>query len=160
MTPEYKSYIGPVLLDLLELAPQIELQLLSEDGRADTMLFQRNHCLMFKYSAKRITPWRYTFPKYELAELLEQRKQYPHVFIVLVCGRDGVVLLSIDEFMELIDARGSDQCWLRVDRRPRHMYRVSGNAREADRKFASGVDRLAETITSEKSELSRSASVR
>jgi hypothetical protein len=160
MTPEYKAYIGPVILDIIEQMGSVEVQEIGETGRTDTFVLQADHCITLKYSSKRLPPWRFTFPKHELVELLQLRRRYPNVHVGLVCGRDGVVVLSIAELIGIIDRSQGDQCWVRVARRPGHMYGVAGNAAAADRKFPSGVEALVESMRARKSARSQSASSR
>jgi hypothetical protein len=59
--------------------------------------------IYIKHSAKRMTPWRFTFMKEHQEEIDLLKSNLAKVFLVLVCGDDGVACLSFSELKQLLD---------------------------------------------------------
>jgi hypothetical protein len=80
-----------------------------------------------KYSAKRMSPWRFSFAKEHQEEIEFLRSNCTQVFVVLVCNDDGIVCLSYAELKRLLDQEFGEMEWLSVSRRKREMYTVAGS---------------------------------
>ena len=50
-----------------------------------------------------------------------------NVFILLIAGNDGIVLLTYDNLKKLLDEKFEDTEWLSVSRRYNQYYRVDGH---------------------------------
>jgi hypothetical protein len=61
-----------------------------------------------------------------LGELEELRQVYRPVWVILVCGIDGVVGLSLTELESIVEVGGGGAAWVRVSRGRNSMYRVGG----------------------------------
>lgn len=89
------------------------LHILAQTGQLKSLsyvapLFTVNGCLrvLLKYSTKNRSPWGFTFQRYEQSMLDDSRGNIP-TMIGLVCGSDGVVALSCDQFIAIANPRPS-----------------------------------------------------
>ena len=91
--------------------------------------------IFIKYSAKRMTPWRFTFMKEHQQEIQLLKDSYQKAFLVLVCSDDGVVCLSYDELKQILDNQHDPIEWISATRHKREMYSVKGSNGELDFKI-------------------------
>src|SRR5579863_6565439 len=68
--------------------------------------------IYIKYSAKRMTPWRFTFMKDHREEIALLRSKVKKVFLVLVCNDDGVVCLDSSELTKVLYKQGDATEWI------------------------------------------------
>ena len=141
MIPDYKLYHGAVLAELVcELAQPVTVDELSEEGRLSSYVLDGRVGLHIKHSAQRLGPWPFTFTSQNLEELRSLGDSYRVVFIVLVCRTDGMACLSLEQlggYIGLIDGAPNS---LRVARRKRQWYAISGSVRQE--KYPSGLNSL------------------
>ena len=102
-----------------------------------------NLAILIKHSSKRLPPWQFTFMKDQLDELSDLKAEADAVWLVLVCGSDGMVALSESEFGATVGPIGAASPFVRVDRGPRTMYHVFGNAGRLAGAKPNGVAELA-----------------
>ena len=82
--------------------------------------------ICLKATAKRKGPWTFNFSRAH-QELLETLfRKYGALFVCLICGRDGVAGLSMQEFRKVLDENFEDQECITVRRPLGTMYHVSG----------------------------------
>lgn len=147
MIPDYKLYHGAVLAELVhELTEPVSIDELSEEGRLSSYILNGSIGVHIKHSAQRLHPWQFTFTKQNLIELGQLRSRYSAVFIILVCCTDGMVCINLDEAASLLKIGDSEQAWLRVDRRRRKWYEVTGSGGDLGSKLPSGLDSLVRAI--------------
>lgn len=80
-----------------------------------------------KYTKKRTTPWQFTFSKEHQDEIVEMNDKLGEVFLILVCGEDGIVLLTFAEFRSALDEMHEAFENITVNRPKRGRYGVSGH---------------------------------
>lgn len=83
--------------------------------------------IYIKYSAKRMSPWRFSFQKEHQDEILEMKNKLGEVYTILVCNDDGIVCLNFDELKEVLDTQHDTVEWISVARGPREKYEVKGH---------------------------------
>jgi hypothetical protein len=119
-------------------AAKTTLSLADVRGRVDS--FEVNGvAFQVKYSTKRLTPWRFGYVSHALRELRELRMVYSRVWVILVCGQDGVVCISPEQLEQIIDCSANTAVWIRVSRSRNAMYRVGGSLGELPRALPRGV---------------------
>ena len=91
--------------------------------------------IYIKYSAKRMTPWRFTFQKEHQVEIDLLKSNFKNVFLILVCNDDGVVCLSYSELKKILDNQHDPIEWISATRHKREMYSVKGSNGELDFKI-------------------------
>jgi hypothetical protein len=140
MIAEYERYHGVVLRELIvKAAGPVLLEAHDRHGRVNSFLFNRRVALHLKHSSKRLPPWRFTFDADVLAEIEELISDHPSFGLVLVCGSDGVVALSADDFRQVTSAPANTARFICVDRDRNTLYRVHGNAGKLSRAKARGL---------------------
>jgi len=83
--------------------------------------------IFLKVSNKRRSPWSYNFLREHQDEVFELKENYGQVFLIFVNGDDGIACVDFDRFKQVLDEHHEDQEWVRVSRKPRETYRISGN---------------------------------
>jgi hypothetical protein len=140
MTPEYQFYHGALLHDVITGASKaISIEVADVAGRRNCYVVQGRIGLLIKHSSARITPWGFSFNKENFLELHELRSRTQVCFVGLVCGEDGFVCVRDRDFVQIATPTEMELVSLRVERRPRKMYRVSSSGNALDRKVARGV---------------------
>ncbi len=85
--------------------------------------------IYLKHSSKRLTPWSFTFLPEHIKEIAEARKRIKkNIYIVLICGTDGICCLDFNELSQVIligDSSGIKQ--IRISRSRGEKYGVSGS---------------------------------
>jgi hypothetical protein len=83
--------------------------------------------IYIKYSLKRLSPWRFSFQKRHRDKIHEMKENLSEAFVLLVCNDDGVVVLSFDEFKQILNETGGDSEWISAARNQRQMYSIKGS---------------------------------
>ncbi len=126
---DYERYHGIVLRALIIELPKREIRIKAEDAHSVVNSFVINEKvgLYIKHSAKRLSPWVFSFTGDNLAELDLLFDYAEQSFVCLVCEYDGFLTLNMEEILQLMDTKGSDRSLsIHVKRRKRHMYAVGG----------------------------------
>jgi len=126
MIGEFEFFHGAVFARILHSTQQkVSIAPYSEADNA-AYVTNDNRGIYIKYSAKRLSPWRFSFQKRHHATIAEMKQNIGEVFIVLVCNDDGAVVLSFDEFQQVSKSAGGAAEWLSATRNRRQMYLVKG----------------------------------
>ena len=140
MIADFERYHGVVLRRLVvEASGPILIEKKDEAGRENSYVLNGRVAVHIKHSSKRLTPWSFSFSIEQLREFVTLKRQAESVWLVLVCGPDGVVSLSLDEFVSITGSRPGGVASLRIDRGRREMYRVFGNEGELQNAKPRGV---------------------
>lgn len=127
MIPDFERYHGAALRDLIVCAgTPLEIAAHDDAGRVNSYLVNRCVALHIKHSSKRTAPWSFTFSEENLTELARLSHCAEATWLALVCGRDGILSLSLEEFHTINPQWAKATSFIRVDRDKRTMYRVFG----------------------------------
>jgi hypothetical protein len=160
MTPEYQFYHGAFLHELIITAGcELRIALRDFHGRPDAYVVNGEVGVLIKHSSARLTPWLFTFTKEHLAELRSLRAETRVCFVVLVCDEDGFVCVRDGDLTEILPADESEVASVRVERRPRKMYRVSISGNSLSKKIAKGAEDVLEEIMASRAPTSALAPV-
>jgi hypothetical protein len=141
MIREYKLYHGAVLSELVQkLSRPVRIHELSEPGRLSSYVLDEKIGLYIKHSSQRLNPWPFTFTRPNLLEVSLLAELYSETFLVFVCHTDGMVCLTLGEAMQIFAVGGSEQAWVRIDRRKRQRYCVTGGLGELGSRKPQGLD--------------------
>ena len=55
------------------------------------------------------------------------KSQFEQVYLMLVCGEDGVACLSYSELKQILDNQHDSMEWISATRRKREMYSIRGS---------------------------------
>lgn len=139
-TPEYEFYHGMVIRRLVvESGRPVTVVPFDFSGRVDSFKIDDRVVLYLKHSTARLPPWPFTFNSDALRELIELRRRIEHVFIVLICGEEGIITLTLQDFISVSEMRPGGAVPLRVSRNRNEMFAVSGNGGQLERRKTSGL---------------------
>ncbi len=82
--------------------------------------------IYLKLSTKRKGPWMFNFCCSHQEAMQKLFLAYGDCFTCLICGRDGVVGLNLDELRKMWDSTVEEQQCISVRRRLKTMYQVKG----------------------------------
>src|SRR3989338_7199707 len=127
MIKEFEFYNGAVLTKLLhESGHGVIIEPFSSPSNASYVL-NKNIGLFIKHSTKRMSPWRFSFAKEHQDEILEIKNKIGDVFLLLVCGEDGILALSFEELKEILNDVHNPVEWISVSRSKNTEYTVKGS---------------------------------
>lgn len=127
MIKEFEFYHGIIFSKILHHL-QGEITIKSYPS-ADNASYTINNTvgIYIKYCTKRMSPWGFSFNKNHKEEILEIFNRIGSVYLLLVCDDDGVVVLTYDEFNDVLGDASADIEWIRVMRNKGQMYSVAGS---------------------------------
>lgn len=129
MTPEYERYHGIVVRELVvQSGVAIQIEAKDDAGRVNSFCINNKTSIHIKHCSKRLSPWLFSFGDENVAEIDRLQAQMPSMWLVLVCGIDGIVSISYAEFRKITDNLEGATRFIRIDRDRKTMYRVYGNA--------------------------------
>lgn len=125
MIGEFEFFHGAVLARILRATSQRTFIKPFSDSDNAAYVINDNKGIYIKYSAKRLSPWRFTFQERH-HEVIAEMKRVGEVFIVLVCNDDGAVVLTFDEFQQVAKIGDKSADWVSAARNRRQMYLIKG----------------------------------
>lgn len=150
MIPDYKFYHGAALGELIDISPvDIIVGELREQGRLGSYILDNRIGMHVKHSTARLTPWQFTLTLSNMADCAELRRRFQTVFVVFVCGSDGIVALDLFEVVSLINGASGDQAWLRIERRRGKWYSVYGVAGNEPIKKPRGLSSVIDALSAQ-----------
>lgn len=126
MIKEFEFYHGAVLAKVAQSNKKISISSYPTPSRCSYVI-NGSIGIYIKHSSNRLTPWGFSFAKSHQDEIKDMADNLDKVFVVLVCGKDGVACLSFDELKAVLDDEHSDHEWVRASRRPREKYAIKGS---------------------------------
>jgi hypothetical protein len=135
MIKEFEFFHGSVFARILHATQRpVSIELFKSVSNASYVI-NKTIGVYIKHSAKRMTPWRFTFCREHQAEIDLLKASHKDVFLLLVCNDDGVVCLSYPELKQLVDNQERPIEWISATRHKREMYAVKGSNGELDFKI-------------------------
>lgn len=127
MIRDHELYHGAALVRLLSTGElPIEVKPFAPGGKSSYVI---NGIIgvYIKHSALRMSPWAFTFQPAHQEELSQMMAAFANVFLLLVCERDGVAVLTGPEIRTVLDASQKATQWISVKRGKREQYQVKGS---------------------------------
>lgn len=125
MIKEFEFYHGAVLAKLIHKGNgNVIIKPYSKIANA-SYVFNDHIGLYIKHSTKRMSPWYFSLKKDHRNEIHQMKKKFDEVFLILVCGDDGIVTLNYKELDEILGKKGNVE-WISAHRTPRKEYTVKG----------------------------------
>jgi len=136
MITDTARYHGSFFTLLLEnVTRPVMLQKLSKKG-SGLYLINEVTPIALKMTTKRVGPWTFNFMRSHQENHNELYEQYGDFYVCLVCGRDGIVGLSMPELRTVLDDKFEEQESVSVRRRLKTMYRVTGRDGVLDKRVS------------------------
>jgi len=146
-TALYHGSFFSLLFD--EASGCIEIERLHNYGNGYYLL---DDCLpvYLKHSIKRKGPWTFNFFRSHQEAQQTLFEIYGECFTCMICGRDGVAGLSMNEFRQILDGNFEEQECVSVRRRLNTMYQIKGRDGELERRVGrrSVFETIIETLKS------------
>jgi hypothetical protein len=134
MIKEFEFYHGIVFSQILHAREKpFSIRRDLADSNA-SYIIDENIGIYIKYSTKRLTPWRFSFSKKHYDEIVGMKQGLGSVFILFVCGEDGIVCLSFFEFVCVLNNVIISN-WISIRREKGEMYKVKGADGELETKI-------------------------
>jgi hypothetical protein len=134
MIKEYEFYHGVVFTKLIHGIDEVScIRAYSKISNAAYVL-NNDIGLYIKHSTKRMSPWSFSFLKAHQDEILEMAQNLKEVFLILVCGEDGMVTLPFKDLKQILDDEHNDIEWISASRKPRKEYTIKGSDGSLGRK--------------------------
>lgn len=144
MISEFEFFHGAVLARMLHSTQQaITVTPYSQSDNASYVI-NSNTGIYIKYSSKRLSPWRFSFQSRHYEMIAVMRRDLGEVFVVLVCNDDGAVVLTFEEFQQVVKSDGGSGQWISAARNRRQKYLIKGS--DGKLSFKIGKDEFAEKI--------------
>ncbi|MXV16890.1 hypothetical protein [Hufsiella ginkgonis] len=135
MIKEFEFYHGAVMTRLIHGSKETLSIVPYPSVSNASYVVNGNTGIYIKHSAKRMSPWRFSFQKEHQSELLQMNTQLAIVFLILVCGDDGIVTLSYNDLKLILDDVHGEVEWISASRNPRKEYTVKGSDGQLGRKI-------------------------
>lgn len=123
--PSSHYFIGSALYQLLSAGKDIEIESFPTISK-NSFSINKQVGLYTKYTTKNTSPWTFTFKKVHQEEIKVMRELYDYVFIVFVCGKDGIACLKYEDLKHLLDDNFEEAEWIRFSRIGSQRYKVTG----------------------------------
>lgn len=126
MISDTARYHGSFFVMLLEsVRGPVTIQRFDAIG-AGYYLLDESVPIYLKLSTKRKGPWAFTFFRSHQEAQQKLIDEFGHCYTCLICGRDGVAGLSVDELRQVLDSNFEEQESVTVRRRLKSMYQIKG----------------------------------
>ncbi|MFZ2189479.1 MAG: hypothetical protein WA057_04450 [Candidatus Magasanikiibacteriota bacterium] len=127
MIKEFAFYHGAVLVNLLHGSNKsMVIESFPSESNASYVI-NKNTGIFIKHSTKRMSPWRFSFAQEHQDEILEMKNKLGEVFLLLVCGEDGIVTLSFNELKKILNETHDPVEWISIARNKNTHYTVKGS---------------------------------
>jgi hypothetical protein len=127
MIREYEYFHGAVFTRLMRGTTGIKIEKYTEGTNNASYVVNGMVGLYIKHSTNRLSPWVFTFKHGHQEEIRQMYKRFGLVFTVLVCSDDGMVCLSYPELKLALDELHNPTEWVKVARRTRQKYTITGS---------------------------------
>jgi hypothetical protein len=157
MISEFEYFHGAVIARMLHATQQTMMIAPYSELDNASYIINGSKGVYIKYCTKRMSPWRFSFLKRHYEMILEMKRDIGEVFVVLVCNDDGSVVLTFDEFRQVVTSDCDTGQWISAARNRREMYLIKGS--DGKLEFKIGKDDFSEKIFGLKSPVPDSANV-
>lgn len=127
MIREFEFYHGAALARLIHGYEGLGVEQYSAATSNASYVIDNKLGLYLKHSTNRLSPWTFTFKREHQQEIEEMREKLSDVFVVLICGKDGMACLSFNELKLALDTEFGPVEWIKAARRTREKYTISGS---------------------------------
>ena len=135
MISELDYFHGAVLARMLHATQQT--MMIAPYSEIDNSSYIINGCkgVYIKYCTKPMSPWSFSFPKRHYEMILEMKHDLAEVFVILVCNDDGAVVLTLEEFQQMVKSESHFGQWISAARNRRETYQINCSDRKLEFKI-------------------------
>lgn len=128
LTDEFERYYGTVFTCLFDEVPYVRIQKLSDNNSA--YILNENLGLYIKHATARLSPWNYSFRRNDFSIINEISSKTEEIAIGLVCGFQGVCIISSEDLKSAAGIFESDPLRITIRTMRGGSWKVSGSAGE------------------------------
>ena len=107
MADEFQHYYGVVFIGILNSFRDHKFTFCEYNTKSRSSylieLGSQRVGMYIKYSTKRMSPWGFTFKKEHQDEIEKMKKEICEVFVIFVCGEDGIAVLNCNELKKVLN---------------------------------------------------------
>lgn len=129
MIDKFEYYHGAAIVRLLQ---DERCRALHRKGLLGYVV-NENTFLFVKYTTKARTPWRFTFDQEDVDRANKMSEDYDQVLVPMVCGGDGICVITWDEAVRLL---GNAPGFIATARKHNEQYAVWGALEELKHKVS------------------------
>jgi hypothetical protein len=122
-----EQYHGAAIARLIRAETSVAIKVRTHAVCRSAYVLDERIALYVKYSTNRLSPWTFGFMVGHQQEIAGLRDEFEDVFVVLVCGFDGIACLSCLEYQRVLDDDPRSGEWIRVARSSRQKYSITGS---------------------------------
>ena len=122
---EIEYYYGAVFYRLINSKCSLIINPLDYETKG-FFIINNSIPLYIKYTAKRLTPWSFSFFKVHQDDFQRAKDEYGVAFVAFVCGSDGICCLEYEDFKKVLDYVHEDVEWVRISRKKGESYGIKG----------------------------------
>lgn len=127
MIREVEFYHGAALARLCRKSLDESHSIQHHGASRSAYILDDTVALYVKHSTKRMSPWPFSFAREHQEEIAQLGRDYSAIFVVLVCGSDGIACLSEAELQRVLDDDYRAMEWVKAARRSREKYSITGS---------------------------------
>ena len=147
MISEFEQFHGAAIRDLIVGAEKpLRIEASDDHGRVNTFVVNDEVGIFLKHSSKRLPPWQFMYTNEHSDEIDRLANRCRKVWLLHVCGRDGVVVIDLGEFQLMNPVDAETTRFVRVDRDRNTMYRVNGTGGKLPRAKPRGLAAIFEDL--------------
>ena len=132
---EIELYYGVVFSRLANCGVPLSIEPLTYETKG-IYLTNRSLPLYIKYTSKRLSPWHFSFTVSHQDDLQKAKLKFGSAFLIFVCGYDGICCLEFDQFKQVLDHVHENTEWVRIARKKKESYSISGTDGELKGKIS------------------------
>jgi hypothetical protein len=134
MIKEFEFYHGVVFTKLIHQVENISIKVFPTGSNASYVINDAVG-LYIKHCTKRMSPWRFSFKKEHQDEILDMKNKLSDVFLILICGDDGIVTINFNDLKKILDETHGEVEWISASRNPKKEYTIKGSDGSLGRKI-------------------------
>ncbi len=129
MIGELEQYHGAALARLIRAGSAVPVTVRAHGNHRSAYALDETVALYVKYSTSRLSPWSFQFARAHRNAVEDLTGEFDETFVTLVCGLDGVACLDLKQYRQLVSSDDASVEWIKVTRRARQKYSVTGSKR-------------------------------
>lgn len=126
MISDREIYYGIAMINLFENSTKkLSIQKYSNESLSFYKL-NLNSVILIKHSTARITPWSFSLTLKDKVLLSEINDEFKDVYLNLVCGYNGVAVITLEEVLKISDFESNNPSRITVKSFKKESFEVSG----------------------------------
>ena len=123
---DFEFFHGAALARIIHKNVSYSIKCYSNDN--SSYIIDEKVAIYLKYSQKRMSPWTFSFSEIHVSEIKEIKNKFNKIYLVFVCGHNGIACLDLEEFSTVISTENQNfPKWIRASRQKGEKFSISGS---------------------------------